>query len=380
MRILRKGRRGSYATLYAVSAVALVAFGAIAVDLSMLRLADAEIQAVADAAAQAAILELRASNDRTVATTIANNVVSRNRVAGTTPASEVVEFGVFESGVFTVNNVTGNAVRATVGVNLDLPFSSFWGANLYTLRSVATAAVRPIHTLIVMDITNSWNATEFAGARAGALAVFDHMAAASGQADRIGLVTFHGKHGTEYTPLTFVDQAVLSGVRADWQILDRAAKVGAVVPDPRPAMPLEFDDEGGTDHAIGIQMATKMFSELPDPTVYRAMIVITDGSPADVKAHLTRGKIGYAEERWRSEFTGATARTKAEIQSDSQSFAKTAWDNAEVHTWMVSFKQDGEWMKQVPHGDGYYIRANSTAELVAIFEDIAESLPITLVE
>ena len=297
MRLFGSSRRGSYAALYAIGATAFIGFGAIVVDLSMIRLADAEIQAVADAAAQAGVLELRRSDDRVAATDVASRVIAQNRVSGLSPATDALQFGIYELGTFSTSPVQANAVKVNVAVTLDLPFSSFWGASDETLKATATAAARPLHTVIVVDITNSWSIPEFLGARDGVLAMFDVVTAAASNADRIGLVAFHGKFGTEYTELMLVSEALATGVRDSWVKLRPASKCCSG-PKYNPWMPLEFPDETGTDHAIGIQMAKKMFSEVPDPGVYRAMIIVTDGQPANVGDHEDRFEVGYDELRW----------------------------------------------------------------------------------
>ncbi|MEO0602408.1 MAG: vWA domain-containing protein [Myxococcota bacterium] len=405
MQVRSSSRRGSYATLYALTAALFVGFGAIAVDISMLRLADAEIQAVADAAAQAGILELRRSDSRAVATTIVNDVISANRVAGSIPASKATTFGVYELGSFAPTSLKANAVSVQVEADLTLPFASFWGDGVRTVRRRATAAARQLHTIVVVDITNSWNINDFLNARDGVLAVFDQVTAAAGRNDRIGAVVFYGKYGIEYTPLTLVSDAIDAGVRDDWDLI-RPAHLEANCPNgPKcaPWMPKQYGDETGTDHAIGVQMATRMFAEFPDPAVYRAMIVVTDGAPANVGAHKQRGQAGdlgteettsaalsqtgkvssravERSESWRFEYTGDKARTVGEIQTDTVSIAQSAWDLAEVHNWMVSFKQDRQFMRDAAQGDGYFIRTNNSNDLELIFTDIAESLPVTLVE
>ena len=82
----------------------------------------------------------------------------------------------------------------------------------------------------------------------------------------------------------------------------------------------------------------------------------------------------------RYEFTGATARTISEIKSDTVTFAQNAWEDAEVHTWVVSYDQEAQFLEDTAQGDGYFIKTTSSAELTPIFSDIAESLPVTLVE
>jgi hypothetical protein len=261
-----------------------------------------------------------------------------------------------------------------------------------------------MHVVVAVDITNSWSLDNFLNARDGALAVFDHVTAAASNADRIGCAIFYGKYGLEYTPLMLAKDAVAAGVRDEWDLL-RPASIGCPGGNKcAPWMPAQYGDETGTDHAIGIDMATKMFSEYPDPSVYRAMIVVTDGQPANVGQHQTRTAAEREAWQWRHVFTGEQARTVDEIKIESVAYAQAAWDlaevstwmvsykqsgqwmedtaqgDAEVHTWMVSFKQDDQWMRDTAQGDGYFIRAENGDDLVTIFTDIAESLPVTLVE
>lgn len=393
----RKMLRGAYAPLFGITAFAFIAFGALSVDLSLLRLADAEIQGVADQAAHAAILQLRRTTDTVASEATANEVISRNFVAGRPVSTSSVDFGVFDNGVFVPSNGTPNAVRVAVEADVDLPFASFWGAGTQTVTTQATAAVRTLHTIVVMDITNSWG-SDFLNARAGAVAIFDSLTAAATDADRIGMATFHGMYGTEFTPLTLVSDAVANGVRAQWAAMHTASQPGNpnaatngcsggtqnnfVTPTLGgcyPNMPREYSDEGGTDHVIGIQMARTMFSEFPDPNAYRAMIIVTDGSPAGVEAHLIRATTGYEETRWRYEFTGFR-RTPAETTALTPILTQSAWDLAEVNTWMVSYRAAGGWMNASAMGDGYFVRTTNSSDLIQIFEDIAEGLPVTLVE
>ncbi|MEN0060875.1 MAG: VWA domain-containing protein [Myxococcota bacterium] len=386
-------RRGGYATVFAVAGVVFIAFGAFLVDLSLIRLAEAEIQAVCDAAAHAGILRLRSTHDRSVADAAARRIIAANRVAGLTPRAQAVEFGMYENGAFTVNSNTANAVRVAVDVDITLPFASFWGLGTSIRAADATAAVRSLHTIVVMDITNSWGFTPFEGAREGAVTIFDQLTGTASDGDRIGMVTFHGQFGTEFTPLQPAELAVTNGVRDVWADMRTASKAGT--PNSKgckidratdfsegecwPHMPREYKDETGTDHAIGIEMARQMFAEQQDPSVYRAMIVVTDGQPAGVGAHTLRDTLGHREERWRYTYTGAR-RGSSEVTSESIALSKKVWQEQEVHTWLVSYRANGSWMRDVAQGDGYFVLAKNSSDLDDIFRDIAESLPITLVE
>lgn len=393
-------RRGSYAALFAVTAPVFIGFGALAVDLALIRLADAEIQAVADAAAQAAILRLRATSDRTHAEAMAAHLVSANLVAGSVPSLASIEFGTFADGTFSASSTRANAVRVDVSAAAPLTFASLWDRSEFTVRSRATAATRTLHTVVVMDITNSWSWSAFEGGREGAVTVFDQLTGTSSPNDRIGMVVFTGQYGTEFTPLTPVDDAVTNGVRTQWAEMRTASKAG--VPsttngscslhggsrkndfdDPPggcyPNMPREYRDESGTDHAVGIEMATTMFAEQSDPSVYRAMIILTDGSPNGTGRHEQRADAGFEDTRWRYTFANRRRGT-SEVRTESVTLARDSWDRDEINIWSVSYRANATWMEDVSQGDGYYVRATNSADLQPIFADIVESLPVALVE
>jgi hypothetical protein len=56
------------------------------------------------------------------------------------------------------------------------------------------------------------------------------------------------------------------------------------------------------------------------------------------------------------------------------------WDELEVHTWAVSFVANATWLDSVAQGDGYYVKTSSSSALTSIFDDVAESLPVAIVE
>ncbi|MEM6929771.1 MAG: pilus assembly protein TadG-related protein [Myxococcota bacterium] len=97
-RLRTSSRRGSFATLYAVSAFAFLCMSALAVDTMLIRLARAETQAVADATCHSALLRLRATGDRAHAAEIAEAVVRENAVTGSPATLESIEFGMWTDG------------------------------------------------------------------------------------------------------------------------------------------------------------------------------------------------------------------------------------------------------------------------------------------
>ena len=301
-------------------------------------------------------------------------------------------------------------------------------------RRIASSA-RPLHVVLVMDITNSWTQANFAEARDAAVAFLDVVAPDAGPHDLVGMVVTTGRYGIEHTPMVPIRDAVGLGVRDEWAALRTASKAGiqqangscAVFPydnsryandgtlypanefglpvntlnnsswpqdtfgsaglPPRaprtaqveapeggcyPNMWREYLDESGTDHTNGVEMALTMLSEQDDPFVYRAMVVITDGSPNGTGPHVQRDAAGYEDTRWR--FTMGPARTTQQVIDRTQSMAARAWSRHEVNTWAVSFVDQASWMNQVAQGDGTFLHTTVSTDLTGIYEDIAGGL------
>ncbi len=394
-------RRGNYSAVLGLAMPVLLGFTALAFDISMLRLADSQAQDIADAAAHGALIALRGSGDQDLATAAANTMMQHNEIVGGTPSLDEFSLGIWEDDAFVLTAESPNAVQVTVSRDVPFAIAPFMGFDSQQVTRSATAAARPVHVTLVIDITNSWSQANFAAARDAAVVFFDEVADAYGPDDRIGMVVFTGRYGIEHTPLTLVGDAIDAGHRDIWANLGTASKAG--IPDPSkhrgcnvyggdlkndfsipvdgcfPQMWREYLDENGTDHTTGIQMAREMFNEHDTAGVYRAAIVLTDGNPAGVGGHNARGNVGYDEDRWRY-FMTPESRDTADVKADAATIAAEAWTNEEIHLWAVSFVADATWMEDVIQGDGYYVKTSNSTALSPIFADIAESLPVALVQ
>lgn len=396
----RRERRGSYAILYGVSGWMLLGFGALAIDIGMIRLAQSQSQDVADAASQGALLALRATGDAAKATTIAEAVAANNRVSGAAPTLQTIRFGVWQDGAFSEDDERPNAVQVEVGRPIDLALSRIWGYSTFPVSRSSTSAARTLEVILVMDITNSWSQANFSNARLAALEFYDTIANAAGPEDRIGMVLFSGQYGVEYTPLYTIPEAEASGVRYDWSVLRTASKAGTPSTNSNgcnvytgastndfsspaggcfPQMWREYADESGTDHTTGLEMAKLMFEEQDDPSVYRALVLLTDGEPNGTGAHAQRAAAGFVDDRWRWYKTNIRRNTSAVI-SESQSLAETMQEELDVNIWAISFVASASWMNNVIQGDGYFVQTSSSNALAGIFEDIAEGLPVAVVQ
>lgn len=394
-------RRGSYTVLFGVMIVTILGFGALAVDVSWVRLAQSQAQDVADAASQAALIQLKRTGSADAALHAAEEVVARNTVAGHPATLQEFELGTWNDGDFTVSAVNRNAVRAQVGRTMDMLLAPLFGWFVSDVRAEAISANRTLHVVLAVDITNSWCQQDFEKARAAAVRFLEVIGGAHGPHDLVGMTVFTGRFGVEHTPMRLISDALFDGTYEDWANLRTASKAGTMkasfgacgsdngctlltgtnqnnfaMADCYPNMWREFRDESGTDHAVGLDMARQMFQTAYDPAAYRALIVLTDGNPNTVGAHTQRG--AYQETRWNYIKT-PKARSSEVVKSDSQLLAREMHEQDEVDIWAVSFVADAYWMEDVAQGSGYYVRTHDADALVPIFEDIAESLPLAIV-
>lgn len=305
----------------------------------------------------------------------------------------------------------------------------------------SVAATRALEVVLVMDITVSWEQRNFALAREAAVAFLDVLHQNHGEADMIGMSVFFGPYAWEYTPLTSVEQSANNTalIRDVWSNMNIGSMAGdynatwasggyfttkhvpcniyatdneGMIPyagrcesgDPGchqptheddhdfsspvggcfPNMPRVFWDEGGTDYTTGLEMAKQMLAGSTDPSTYRAVVVLTDGKPDDYSTWTTRDNLGYVETRW-NEFESPEPHSIDDIVTLTPILAQELYDELGANVWFVSFRdQDSAtydyFMTASKMGDGYYAYAASATQLEDIFEEIALSLPVAVVE
>ena len=434
---------GNYSVMMVSMLSVLMGFGALSMDVSLMRLAQSEAQDVADAAAHAAIVELKATGDATMAEEAAAEVIAANTIVGGVPQITQVEMGSWsdQSRVFTPGPVS-NGVRVSVGRTgsnaVPLLMAPIFGWDHVDVRGSAVAATKSLQVILVIDITGSWHQKNFLKAREASVAFLDVLHGGHGDWDEIGMVLFMQRFGWEYTPWTLIEDSENNSalVRNKWSLLNVGSYAGdyqaswAVgsninskyvackvygtnnattggspwsgwcssgsscyqttkknkhslsVPTGGcyPAMPRYFSDEGGTDHTTGMYMAKQMFQENVDPTAYKAMIVLTDGQPNGYSSATgsIRSTQPYNETRFR-EYKRTTSHSTAQIETDTVSLANQMYTNQGVNTWFVSFVEYRAFMENAATGDGWFSLATSSADIVPIFEEIARSLPVSIV-
>lgn len=403
-----RDRRGSIALISAGALVVLLGFGAMAIDVAYMRLAQAQCQDVADAASVAGLWALRTTGDPGEAQAAAEAVIANNVVAGAPASLTSIEFGDWDpqDRVLMDDDETPNAVRVVVGRRggdaVPLFLGRLFGRDEVSVSGDATAAARNLHVVIAMDITNSWNRPDYYNAREAAVAFYDTIEGTHGPFDKIGMTVFTGRYAWEFTPMTLLEDAKDDGsVRAQWDVMETASKAGNAATNRKgcstysgsrkndfsspeggcfPDMPREYRDEPGTDHTTGLEMARMMFQDEDDETAYRALVVLTDGYPNGIGSRHgeTRDDAGWSEP-WR-EWRGPVPHSTTEVKNESVDIAAELWEDDEVHTWVVSFVADDAFMENMTNGDGYYVNTRDSTALVDIFETIAASLPLAIVD
>jgi hypothetical protein len=416
----RRQRRGSYNAMVSALLPLVIGFAALSVDVSWLRLADGQAQDVADAASHAALIELRSSGNTADARLAAERIVDENIVGGTTGTIGEITFGAWERGGagLDVSSLRPNAVEVEVGRYeddpVDLNFSRLWGKDSSPVRSRATAATRSLNVVLVMDVTGSFH-REIGQARAAAVRFLDILSDTHGREDRVGMTIYTNRYAWAYSEMFFLDDVGRrAAAREAWGQLDVASKPHAGCPNnstkrdnpavvveerylnwsrggKKPAMPREYCDEPGTDHHVGVVLGRQLIREIDDPLAYRAMVVLTDGDPNGLEPSPLQGVEGYEqyenardyhgyqEERWR-EYQGPVPHSRSQIEDASVAQTAAAWTEEEIHVWTVSFRARSAYLGDMPQGDGRFYYTDNASELTPIFEDIARSLPLMIVE
>ncbi|HNC95258.1 MAG TPA: hypothetical protein PKW90_03975, partial [Myxococcota bacterium] len=145
-----------------------------------------------------------------------------------------------------------------------------------------------------------------------------------------------------------------------------------------PNMPHYYSDEAGTDHTTGMSMAEQMFQDHLDPTAYKAMVVLTDGEPYGYNGNVTiREQTRWTEPFREYKYPGA--HYTPEIERDTPVVAQRIYNNLGVNTWFVSFRDDRPFMASSVTGDGWYAHTTNAADIIPIFQEIARSLPVSIV-
>ncbi|MBT3217571.1 MAG: hypothetical protein HN348_00635, partial [Proteobacteria bacterium] len=234
-----RNRRGNYLVIYAFVMTALIGMVALVVDVSWIRMGEDQIQDMANAAALAAIVELRDSDpyDEAAAEAAAEFIVDKNRVGGDLGARALVEFGEWDWGVPRASafstDYTGQASAVRVSVWRDDEATQgelvLWlapavysdeteGVKSVELFGSAVAAYRPRDISIALDLGRSWKEELPVEVKADVRGFLAAMRDRQVLTDQVGMVHFTGT-GEEFTALQ--DLAInYTTIDASWDNID----------------------------------------------------------------------------------------------------------------------------------------------------------------
>ncbi len=370
----RRRRRGSFLVIFGLALVALLGFGALAIDLAWLRLVRLQAQNAADAGAHAALVELKRSQDTTLSRSVADQVVAMNRVAGEQASLDAshVSFGAwdFPGRSFTVGDDYINSVQVELhrdqGSSLGpvdlwlgsvLPAGQDWGI---ASRS-AVGALRPREIMVVQDVTGSFS-QEIGQAREADLVLLDYMAQNGFPDDQLGMTIFTGD-AEVWTELGVVSE-IYGSARSQWETLDWCDK------DNDPDGYENGNDHmldcrsggDGTDQGTGIELAVDRLLASPQDHALKVIVLVSDGRPQCYQ----NPSCSEADRR----------------QSGIDAAARAAGENISIFS--VSFNEtynatQSAYLESLITGYGEFYETPDEYELPAILGTIASNIPVALV-
>ena len=203
----RQPERGAIAVLMALCLTILLGFAALGFDLAYVRLARLEMENATDAAAHAAMVVLRATDDVGQARTAAENIAHAHEVLGQPMklSDSDITFGsyAFSTKTFTPNAAYSNAVRINSqrfdsdsgGALVNLTFGRALGYTEADVTQSVLTAFQSRYFQIELDVTDSY-LCDIDGAADAAVSFLDFLGKPGDthgtQGDMIGLDVFTG--------------------------------------------------------------------------------------------------------------------------------------------------------------------------------------------
>jgi Flp pilus assembly protein TadG len=386
-----RARRGNYAILAGVTLTAMLGMAALAVDTALIHYAKIQSQAVADAGAHAALVMLRETGNIEASRDFAMNVVSANRLLGARAVveDEDIVFGTwdYDTRAFDADGEWTNSVQVTVRKTSDSDngpvatlFMRLFGVQYNEVQATAPAigALRFREIIVVQDVTGSF-ADEIDLARDADLALLDYLAENPQPGDRIGMVTFVGA-AEVWTELLHVEEDY-GAIRADWNDMDWCDRsywpwysYAPPIFHSAPQMmgcnsgsdPATFYYDSGTNQGSGIEAALEVLvdEDLTDSHALKTIIIVSDGEPTCIPSSDVACNNAVALE-------GYNAADYAEDEG--------------ISIYSVSYNQSYDpdqsaYMEALVRGYGRFYETPDAEELPGILEEIASSIPISLVQ
>jgi hypothetical protein len=384
----RGERRGNYAMMMGGLLVVIVGFAAFSVDIGLITMSELQAQATADAASHAALVMFRETHDYggdpTPAIQAGNDaaqwILDHNSVgmghadlAAGNPVYGDYNYGtqLFNPGFWA--NGGANAVQVEItreaGNSVDLLLAPLLGVTTHDVDADAITAQQRRAVMLVQDMScsmmDSYSPTKLVGSGAIHLAreanrgFLDYLNDHPMDGDMLGIAVFAQyaarEDGVATKVGTTTSWAQLREIELNYAYL--STKIDGICS----TSPWSYCPTGGpmpakgigscTHPGIGMAQARNQIETRTDLTFFRAMVVSSDGLP-----------------------------TCGGIVADTE--ADKAWA-ADIHIWSVVFHNgsfDATYMEDLVRGIGFSQISPDAADLPVMFENVAKSLPTTLVD
>lgn len=391
----RRQRRGNIAIIMVVCIFGLLTFAGLAIDWTYVRTTEFELKNATDAAAHAALLELRRSGDMDQARELAIEIASMNKAGGVpvTLTPDSIAFGQWDyfSGGFDPAGAKINGVRVSAARNdasADGPVNLFmgplFGHQAAAVAETAVGAYRSRDIMVSIDISTSM-IEEMNNAVTALVAFAVNMESRSLPNDRVGLNVFKSS-ATDITPLQDVEGnigAIKTGWAGDGKSnMDKKKKSGVTncyktyctatgcsskyeLPGSwMPACSTMSPDGlfGGSNQGAGLLAARNTLTTNDDRDNTQVIIFISDGRPSCPSGTTCQAaRIAYAQAQ-------ADAAYAAGINIFTISLNST------------SSKSQTAFMASLVRGYGKAYETPTSADMAKILTAIEQEIPIALVE
>ncbi|MBX2803397.1 MAG: hypothetical protein KTR31_37295 [Myxococcales bacterium] len=407
-------RRGNYSMLMGTSIFAVLGFSALAVDISLITMAEQQAQATADAASHAALIGFRKTLSdggttnaaETKAQDAADFIITRNPVAMGIATRNSMVFGIYEfgdPGCDPVTNTDGdgnactspgftpgysaegnaNAIEVEVareaGNAVDLLLAPMFGVDTHNVDARSITAQQQRSIMLIQDFSGSM---QDGGCTTGSCAIDDarranfdflqYMVQFPQDGDLIGLAGYAsvGVHedGTGTNNPTDPTWARMVPIASDLPYL--TTKFSGIChteqgcPDDLGTFtttategPKKEDIDVFTNPSIAIRQAINQIDLATDPSFFRGMLVFSDG-------------------------VFNRPNNTAEANTQALNAVDTAWDTYDIHVWtiLLGTNVNEAQMQSLVRGVGFYQNGQVSTDLPDLYRNVAESLPTAIVD
>ncbi|MBX2802623.1 MAG: hypothetical protein KTR31_33395 [Myxococcales bacterium] len=383
-------RRGNYSMLMGVFIFTILGFCALALDISLITMAEQQAQATADAAAHAALIAYKSNRDDDpdqAAVDAADFMINVNPVAMGIATRDAVRLGTYTpangfcEGCSAIGNV--NAVEVTLsrqGNNaVDLLLAPMFGVNTHDVTASALTAQQQRALMLVQDFSCSMNASYSQWTNGDPAAIdlsrqanflfLEYLITFPQEGDMLGL-SGYAQYGAKEGGGSTLDMndppwAQLSVIEDDLPYL--TGKFAGICdtwygcPDGMDGYTSSSMDhpEGGdigwcTNPSIAMLQAVTQLANGTDETFFRGMVVMSDGV-----------------------FNCGGGNSAADDAAD------LAYDDYDIHIWTILFSNGSinpTQMQSMVRGLGFFQNSPSASDLPDMYQNVAESLPMVMVD